>query len=159
MDVRRRGGSPAIVGLWVDGWFRGEWSIADDGGVEVPAPDWSGAAGGELLIRTRDVEGVWGPPWRSIVPSEEVAPASPTAVGHGAVAGDGATTGTETLVHVPALANPPLRVSRDDVVLRVDPLGLLFDLSSSDLGLCDVALGESLQSWRTEEGRALDIYF
>lgn len=159
VEVEGRDGVESIVGLWVDGWFRGELSPDDSEGVEVPTSEWSGETGSEVVIRVREAQGVWGPPWRSIVPARDYDPAGSTTTGRRAKVGDGATTGSETVIHVPALATPPLEVSRSDVPLEVDLLGLLFELSPTSWGICEVTLGKSIRSWKTEEGRALDMYF
>lgn len=153
-----RGGAESIVGVWVDGWFLGEQILDGSCGLCVEAYDWSGAAGRELVIRVRQSEGAWGPPWRSVVPEEDEWPADETA-GYEAAAGDGETTGDETVVHLPTLANPPAEVLQPDALFEKGPLGLLFLLSSESGDRCDVSLDGELQSWQMEEGRRLDVYF
>jgi len=161
IEVERGGDPEAVVGLWVDGWFLGEWRPDEYGVLEIPEEEWSTRVGAELMVRVRQSEGAWGPPWRSVVPAEEYEPAVPP-VGDGASEGDGATTGRETVVHVPGLANPAVHVLQTDVELEVDPLGLLFDLVPPGVGVYEVLLADvagASQSWSMEEGRALDLYF
>ncbi len=70
-------------------------------------------------------------------------------------------------MHVPALANPAVRVSRADVPLERGPLGLLLSVPTLGDGVCDINLGElpggdlggRVQSWQMEEERALDVYY
>jgi len=159
IKVDKPGGAETIVGLWLDGWFRGESTPGVDGVLEVPVTIWSGLAGCEVTVRVREPESDWGPPWRSMVPAEDYEPDPTRVAGQDPVAGDGAMTGTETVVHVPGLANPIVQVSDTGFVFEVDPLGLLFYLLPPSAGVCCVGLVDVAQSWRTEEGRALDLYF
>lgn len=156
VSAEDRGGAECVVGMWVDGWFVGEQTLDAGGGACVEAYDWSGASDRELVIRVRQSEGVWGPPWRSIVPEGGGAG---EATGHGAVAGDGSITGDDSVVHMPTPANPPAEVLQPDVLFEKGPLGLLFLLSSETWDRCDVSLDGELQSWPMEEGRRLDVYF
>lgn len=149
----------SVVGVWTDGWFLGEWSL--DGGhiLELPAATWSGLEGAELTVRVRRVDGSWGPPWRSTIPGERFDSVPATDLGSDVVEGDGATTGGETVVHVPGLANPDVAILQTGTALHVDRLGLVFYLLPASIGISDIRLGDVVQSWRVEDGRALDLYF
>jgi len=87
--------SEGVIGLWVDGWFLGEWSLNGDGPFGLPAATWSGLEGRELVARVRPIDGSWGPPWRSTVLPEgyEVVAVSPPH--RPPVRGDGPTSGKE----------------------------------------------------------------
>jgi hypothetical protein len=158
LEIQTHGGTAQTVGLWLDGWFLGEWDAAGDGGVQLKAADLHAVNGQELVARTRESGGAWGPPWRSIVPDAGEAPPSPKARPE-AVVGDGAITGEESVGHVPVLANPPAGVSPADALLEKDPLGLQFILPASVGGRYDLSVDGLLQSWYAEAGRALDVYF
>lgn len=148
-----------FVGMWADGWFLGEWSPDGDQAVEVPASTWSGLEGRELTIRVRRLDGCWGPPWRSSIPPEDREPAASIAMGLRPTEGDGPSTGQENVVHVHGLTNPDIEILQPGGVLHVEPLGLVFYTLPSPSGLSDIRLDDLVQSWRAEDGRALDLYF
>ena len=153
LEIEERGAPDHIVGLWVDGWFVGEESPDPDGRVRVEAPTWSGLFGRELVLRTRERGGAWGPPWRSVVPAADGGIPSPTYAGEGVVRGD------QAVVHVPTLGNPLLRASWAGAPLDAGPLGMPFVLPPGGSGCCGVSLEGGTQSWWMESGRALDVYF
>ena len=152
-------GRPAVVGLWVDGWFQGQFDSDENGVLEVAAADWAVAAGCEVVIRARGPDCVWGPPYRSIVPSADYEPGEDETVGAEVSTATGAIGETQTVAHTPALAKPAVGISRSDVPLAVDPLGLLFSVPPEVEGPCGFVIDDSIQSWQMEEGRALDLYF
>ncbi len=159
VKTERKQGSQPVVGLWVEGWFLGERAPDEDGSLSVKAPEWRDASGREIVVRTRYPGSPWGPPWRSIVPSPAgdepvVTPVDPVPADD-----DWPPVGGETIVHAPGLANPRVAVRPSGTLVEVDPLGLLLPIPSVGSGRCDVAVGTSVQSWYTEAGRALDVYF
>ena len=83
VQARSGGDEDHVVGLWVDGWFLGEWESTEDGDVQVGAAAWTDVAGHELVARVRRVGGEWAPPWRLAVAAAE------GEIGLSEVAGDG----------------------------------------------------------------------
>jgi len=159
LEVQGGPGRPAVVGLWVDGWFQGELVPGENGLLEVAAADWAATAGCEVVIRARGPDGAWGPPCRSIVPSADYEPGEDETVGSEISTETGAIGETETVAHTPALAKPAVGISRSDVPLAVDPLGLVFSVPPEVEGPCGFVIDDSIQYWQMEEGRALDLYF
>jgi hypothetical protein len=159
IELETRADSEVAVGLWVDGWFLGEWSPDGEHVLELPASMWSGHESGELTIRARGLDGPWGPPWRWMIPGEDFEPVPMADLGHDVVESDGATTGGETVVHVPGLAKPDVEILQPDTALYVDRLGLVFHLLPTSTAVLDIRLGEVAQCWFMENGRALDLYF
>jgi hypothetical protein len=172
VKVEGRGDPGLTVGLWMDGWFQGEWDVDEGGIVEVVAGELSAglglaAPGAELTVRVREPGRSWGPPWRALVPADGSSATPPTAVWHDPVPSDGALTGADNVVHVPALANPAVKISRADVPLEREPLGLPLSVPTLGEGVCDINLGDlpggdlggCVQSWHMEEERALDVYY
>lgn len=167
------GENPGLtVGLWTDGWFQGEWEVGEGRVLKVVAGELSaelGSAtpGAELTVRVREPGGSWGPPWRALVPADNSSTIPPTAVWHDPGPSDGVLTGTENVVHVPALANPAVQISCADVPLEREPLGLLLSVPTLGEGVCGINLsdlpeddsGGCIQSWYMEEERALDVYY
>jgi hypothetical protein len=159
VETEGRGEAGRTVGLWVDGWFVGEHEADDDGNVHLGAGVWWQSGGCELLVRTRDVDGCWGPPWRTVVPATFSAvgrPATESQQHLTAALAEGAVT---TFVHVPGPANPRLEMSWMDDPVEAGPLGLPFLLPVSGDGECGLTLGDAAQAWRAEAGRGLDLYF
>jgi hypothetical protein len=140
-----------VAGLWVDGWFLGEWGPDGDNSIQVDARALAGCIGDELIVRVRRDGGAWGPPWRLVVPAAD-------GVSLFSDSADGGRSG-EIVAHVPALANPALRLSWADTVPEATPPGLPFLLPSVGPSTCDVGLDGRRQSWKTEAGRGLDVYF
>lgn len=55
------------LGWWVDGWFAGARSVAEDGNGEVTVQEVRDApAGAEVVVRVRAAGGAWGTPWRAV---------------------------------------------------------------------------------------------
>ncbi|MBN1321825.1 MAG: hypothetical protein JXA87_13420 [Thermoleophilia bacterium] len=165
ITVEMRNDSSPTVGVWVDGWLFGEFVPDSDGLLVVGPSGWADAVGCELVIRARQGEEAWGPPWRAIVSSRvgeapELAASGPVATGGGA----GSVVFDRSVVHVSALANPEVRTTTAVGLLEVGPLGLPFFTGLSGAGRCDLAVGPEtpegrVQSWYAEERRAVDLYF
>jgi hypothetical protein len=151
-----------LAGLWSDGWFVGEWRLPAAGSLVLGPSIWSGQGGKEVTVRVRRADDVWGPCMRLTVPSGfEAGPTEEALVGvRPQVGGMGRTpTGLETMVHFPAAASPAVSVSPlvGDVI--AGPLGIGCTLPCAEVGSCGFCLSRQTQSWRMEEGRALDLYF
>ena len=159
VNVRAEGGSAAVVGLWTDGWFLGEWPVDPGSDTVVEAPIWSGRKGAQLVIRVREREGSWGPPWRSVVPDAygDIWTGFATADNSAAEANE--SSEARTVAHVFSLGNPALGTSWTDTRVAESVLGLTFLLPYAGAGHCEVELGGRTQSWPMYEGRALDVYF
>lgn len=157
-------GVAPLVGLWTDGWFLGEQPPEDDGVCNVAASEWRGAAGQELVIRVREPEGPWGPPWRTVVPDWGGEDPALTEIDPMSMSGAGRTDGKETAVHASALANPTVRCGNAGPLVDLDPLGLVLLVKPGGSGRCELSVGPeeaegSVQSWYEEDARALDVYF
>jgi hypothetical protein len=149
--VEAGSGEEYVAGLWADGWFLGEWASADDGAIQVGAPVLTDVVGGELVVRVRSSGGVWGPPWRLVVPAADGLSALSDSGGSG--------LSGETVAHVPTMASPALWLSWADILPEATPLGLPFLLPPAGPGTCGADLDGRRQSWKMEDGRGLDIYF
>lgn len=151
IQLQRREGQRHVAGLWLNGWFQGEFEPDDNGNVLVRAPGWSNAAGDELVVRVRGAEGAWGPPWRLVVPAvDALLTTLGPAEGGGMV---------ETVTHVPALANPALKLSWAEAAPATSPPSLPFLLPSPGSGTCEINLDGRTQSWVAGADRGLDVYF
>jgi hypothetical protein len=148
-----------VAGLWADGWFLGEHGLDADGGLIVAEATWQGMQGRELLVRVRDLEGEWGPPWRTVIPDV-----------YGDIRGDKVVPlpsseeanplcGEASAVHMPSLCTAALRSSWTGSPQQAASLGEPIFLRPSTLGLCDVGVTNDLQTWRREAGRVVDLYF
>ena len=161
LEVDLEGGeaTDVVVGLWADGWFLGE-RVAEAGArLSVGAFEWEGSSGAELVVRVREGEGVWGPPWRSLVPdSTGDAAFLPEATG-GGVPDAGVEARAASIVHSPWLGNPSLSISWTPEPLEAGLAGLLFELPACSAGRCEATLISRIQSWWMEGDRGLDLYF
>lgn len=160
LDVRVAiGDGEAIVGLWVDGWFCGERVPDGDLCLSVGASEWRDRAGAELVVRVREAEDVWGPPWRSLVPDITGRVPGPDSAVATEASLCGAGSVAESLAHVPSAANPAVQISWSDGDIQADANGWPLRLPECTAGLCTISLEGRSQSWRKEAGRVLDIYF
>lgn len=164
LAVTSPAGSDCIVGLWVNGWFVGEYPPAENGTFSVGTLEWRDAAGNQLLVRARQADGVWGPPWRSIIPTRAGEMPSVIVVDRVPRSSSGTAAGDGTVAHVPALANPVVGVGGAGASVETDPLGLVLILGPPRAARFDLAVGsdaaeDHVQSWYAEGGRALDVYF
>jgi hypothetical protein len=157
LHLRLAEGEGLQVGLWVDGWLVADELAGDaaaaNGELVVGPELWNGLEGRELVVRVRERKGVWGPPWRLVVPGAAAA-APPAALMSSAPAGDDAV-----VIHRPAAGTSPLTVGRGPTV--IDPLdpGSLFTLSPVSAGRGAVTLEGRWQWWWGEGGRIVDVYF
>jgi hypothetical protein len=159
LEIESREEAGAVVGLWVDGWFLGEWVPDASRRLSLGASEWGGSAGAELVLRVRESEGAWGAPWRSLVPdSMGWLSFLPEATADEA-SGPGVEVALTSLVHSPWLANPSLDISWAHHPLQADAAGLVFELPPSSSGRCEAMLGARNQLWWMEVGRGLDVYF
>lgn len=153
VDTWRSGDLTLAVGLWVDGWFLGEQSPVVEGVLRFGAGTWSTYVGAELVMRVRSPGGVWGPPWRSLVPEADglLSLAGPAGMAAGVEA--------QVVAHAPAAANPEFQVSWAQVCPDPGSLGLPLVLESVLSGPAGLSLDGSGQSLRMQPERALDVYF
>ena len=56
-----------LVGVWIEGWFQGEWEVDQGAEVAIPSSVWHARKEGEAVVRVRSVDSSWGPPWRSLI--------------------------------------------------------------------------------------------
>jgi hypothetical protein len=151
-------GSEVIVGLWIDGWFVGEWQPDVSGRIVVKGPTLAGHVGAEMVVRVRSRGKHWGPPWRSLIPDHS---------GHltgGVVWVREVTAGStaedhQTVLHPPTEGAPLVEVSDPGLTLRVDAAGLPIFVGNIAGDECAVGLNNIEQAWKVEENRALDLYF
>jgi len=142
-----------ILGLWVDGWAIGEHVLDTARGnvVRVDAPSWQGRAGGELVVRVRAGQGVWGPPWRTVVPNVE----------GGAVAIDPVRAGETpagVAVHGVGLGTLAPQLAVGGMPVSPMSLGAPTVFTHGTSGLWESRLEGRVQSWWGEEGRQIDVY-
>lgn len=160
LDIQASGGmAPAAVGMWVDGWFQGEWELDEDGKLRLPSSDLAAYAGRELVVRVRPADGEWGVPWRSMVPDAYATPPHTITVTRVVLTDGPPDAEVCMVVHEPERANPLVQLSDAAGRLLVDGLEFPFFLDRLTVGRSDVAVGGNVQSWTTEPGRALDVYF
>ncbi len=149
-----------MVGVWVDGWFRGEWPLDASGVYVLDCQVWTAQQGAEAIVRVRRDTESWGPPWRSLVPGVSGVVELP-AEGSGGGGGSGSEFSDEsrvTLVHVPLAGKPPVHpswASEDPGETTAAPL--LY--TNPPAGPAGVYFEAVTQSWLSEQGRALDVYF
>ncbi len=148
-----------VAGLWADGWFLGEQGLGSDAGLTISAATWQEMQGRELVVRIRESEGEWGPPWRSVVPNVYGDTGGEKAVGLPAAEQAGVLGGQAVAVHVPSLATAVLEASWSDHPQESVGLGAPLFLVPSTSGLSDIAVSDNVQSWFGEPGRAVDVYF
>ncbi len=148
-----------VAGLWADGWFVGEYQLDANAELRLAGATWEGMQGQELVLRVRESDGGWGPPWRTVVPNvygdvdgEKVAALPPDGEA-------GVLSGQASAVHVPSLATPALGSSWAVRPMEAAGLGAPVFLVPSTAGLCDIALTDNIQTWVKEAGRVVDLYF
>jgi hypothetical protein len=115
------------------------------------------ATGQELIVRVRPDDGVWGPPWRSIVPEElepSVGSLRPVRLEKVPAADPSAT-----VAHPKWLASPMLRLSGSSTWAGKDAAGLPIFLALPAGEAVRVELEGHEQSVGGEERRVLDLYF
>ncbi|MBN1630513.1 MAG: hypothetical protein JW990_12165 [Thermoleophilia bacterium] len=159
LAVRAQEEDVCAVGLWCDGWFLGEREPDSCGRLCVEAPELRDLMDGELVVRVRDTEGTWGPPWRSIIPdSTGASPSADTDDGSIAALED-ARSLPRAAAHAPALAHPALDLPSGAGEAEPVHPGLIFRVTGRTEGNFAARLEGRVQSWLMEEGRALDVYF
>lgn len=140
------------IGVWADGWLLIEQEIGEDGRLILDPHMWEVAEGDEVILRVGAQGHVWGPPWRIVVPDS----AGVLHVAGGPTPEDGAG---EAFIHIPSAAEPDVEIV--DSFDRPAPgaNGLPQHASGFPDGTAGVSLGDSVQSWRSEPGRSLDVYY
>jgi hypothetical protein len=146
-----RGTAALAVGLWIEGWFQGEWEADQSGSVVISNAAWSGREGCEAVVRLRAAGAAWGPPWRTLVADEEGRVS-------GLAAGACTDTGTGIVVHPPMAASHILRLSWAAVAPEMG-VSLPFFLGGVPAAGVGLAVDGATQSWRMGEGRDLDVYY
>jgi hypothetical protein len=148
-----------VAGLWAEGWFLGEHALDAGAGLRLEGATWEGMQGRELVLRVRESDGEWGPPWRTVVPDVYGDIGGPKATPLPAAGEAGVLSGQETAVHVPWLATAVLQsswaVGPDEAVGIGSPVFVI----PSTAGLRDIALTGNIQTWLKEAGRVVDLYF
>lgn len=156
-------GSEALshVGLWADGWLIEEKIVGSDGvdeagatgEVQVDTQTWSGLTDHELMIRVREGDGVWGPPWRLAVAGPAGGdPALGSPLGAPA-------SGPTVVAHRPGTGSSSLMTSWSAGGLASPPFGVLFALDPAVSGWGGATLDGRSQWWWMEGGRSVDLYF
>jgi hypothetical protein len=159
VEVERSEDAGLALGLWADGWFLGEERANADGSVDLRPSFWSGMTGCELVVRARESGGEWGPPWRTVVPDAYGAiPADAMAGSSVGTAGAGAG-GLGVVAHSRSLATPLVVLSWAAGSVEAGALGLPFFLPLVSSGVAEAAVEGHEQSWLTDAGRAVDLYF
>ena len=144
----------AVVGIWADGWLVTDAHSGESGQIAIGGATWMDRKGQELVIRVRQDDGPWGPPWRSLVPDVTGIVGSAT----GAVSTD--PTDADVVVHPPLAANPRLEVHGNGAEILAGHSGSPFFVSAIPVGPAEVKLdGVTEQSWLSESNRGLDVYF
>ena len=160
ISVQAPSDSPRLVGIWIDGWLLGEYSPKSDGGLSVPASALRDRAGCEVVVRSRETGSVWGPPWRSVVPTPAAGWSGFLDATVGGAAPDNGETGVhQAIVHVPNLANPGVEVSGALAAAETEPGGLPWRLAGLLEGLCESLVDGRAQLWYGEDRRELDLYY
>jgi hypothetical protein len=148
-----------IVGVWIDGWFQGDESPDGSGETVFKARDLGASFGQELVLRARCEGGCWGPPWRSVVPDSYASAQQMTQAVETALAPEEDDTEAYTVAHVPLRANPAVWISDAANPVKVDGLGFPLFFAPAACAGFTASIGGGVQSWTTEAGRALDVYF
>ena len=151
-------GTSLRVGIWLNGWFQGEETATEGSVLHIAREDWGARVGSELVVRVRAQDGVWGPPWRTVLPGSDGELARELSAVKPSVT-SAPLDGRESLVHLPALGNPRVSASAGVAQLERDAAGAVLILRSVAQGRADLALGELTQSWLARGGRWLDVYF
>lgn len=160
------------VGLWIDGWFKGEFLVSD-GETMLPSKCWESGlpqiayAGHEVVLRVRKVTGSWGVPWRMTVteiPGGQVqgalfANCSGFFAGDLEPAASQASSWTAAVVHMPFLSTASLHPTGLPCTVSEECKGLLRTIRPTGEGVVTLELEGNSQSWFVEIGRSLDVYF
>lgn len=150
-------GAGFVVGMWADGWLVGEWSSSGTDVVSVGRQTWVERAGAELVIRLRRADGVWGPPWRLVVPDASCRLDEET--GRLRAVDDPIPIDPEVVaVHHPALCASVVQVA-GSLPQDASPDGRPFLATVGQEGMCAVSLGDRQQVLTLERGRACDVFF
>ncbi len=156
--VESGGSDPMMMGLWMDGWFQGEWPLDDSGTQVFEQGSWDGCEGAEAVLRVRAAGDAWGSPWRSLVPGPTgVVSLPPMITGRGA-ASVLAASSEVTSVHVPVAGAGVVETSWAPSAHEDAAHGPLV-LTNPAPGAAGVAFQNMTQSWYLQSGRALDVYF
>jgi hypothetical protein len=144
-----------LVGVWADGWFRGEWRT--DGAESLTlgsAAEWQLCTGSEVVVRARREDGAWGAPFRTIVPGNGN---SGGEVDLGALEPGAPSSGMA--VHLPSAAMAGLSLAcagaRDVSVTACTPQTWECPAGRLPRAACNGVV----QTWRGAARRSLDVYF
>lgn len=132
-----------FIGLWVDGWFQGEWAATGAETVKVGQPAfWRGRAGREVVVRGRQPGGPWGAPLRAVVPGGDRRQE---------------TGSSEALVHLPWAGTGKVSVSGSTApsLPQEGPL-LLTELPAGDISS---GYFKQEQHWFGTRGRFVHVFF
>lgn len=148
-----RNASTYFFGLWANGWLMTEANATEGGDAILGPNQWVDRVGQELVIRARSKDGLWGPPWRTVVP--DVTGIVP--VQSGDISAD--VGAGEIVIHLPVAANPEILLVPTGAVALPGPSGAPFFLSPPPSGLSGIEMDGVSQSWLSESRRSLDVYF
>ena len=157
--VLMAGKGATSVGVWVEGWFLGEWAVDAGELLRLGPAVWGFWSGAGVVIRAREEGGAWGPPWRSLLPEEAggtLAVGSETCSLEGVELGFG---GASLAAHRRVACHAEISSSWAEQTVVVEVSGSLLLLPPAPAGTCVVACGGRWQSWVAEEGGELDVYF
>ncbi|MCX8032901.1 MAG: hypothetical protein N3B14_05885 [Thermoleophilia bacterium] len=160
------------VGLWIDGWFKGEF-LVNNGEAALPPECWKSglpqiaSAGHEVVLRVHKVTGSWGAPWRITVSEvsdgetqgASFASCSETSGGDLEPAAGQSPDWAAAVVHIPFLSTAGLHTTGLPCTVADECKGLLRTISPAGEGVVTVELEGQSQSWLVEIGRSLDVYF
>ncbi len=149
-----------IVGVWSDGWLlvcmSPDWTDETTLGSPII---WSSRAGQEVVVRMREASGPWGPPARTLVPSDDPVTPRPSAVDATSSEGDPAL-GSWAAVHVPEAGVVEVQIlSSGAAVQKVTQASPLLVQLSTGAGSASVSWERAMQSWIPAGGRRVDLFF
>ena len=153
------GSRQVMVGVWAAGWLLGEWGVDSQGLLRLGVAVWQGNAGEELVIRARADGGVWGPPWRTVVPDAYGFSGIEAEAHISAGPVDGSSQNAVDVAHLPSSCSPILLASWSDAAVLADSDGVAFVLTGHTLGVCRLEFDGRVQTWCGDEGRNIDVYF
>jgi prepilin-type N-terminal cleavage/methylation domain-containing protein len=140
------------IGVWVDGLMLPPASVRPGERLAIGLPtEWGVRAGAEVVVRGRATDAGWGAPWRTIVPGDVVAPATwPDSL---------IPAPSPLLVHLAVAGGA--RLVLGDTAREVVPtaVGAPIVLPPPGAGDAAIVLPSGTQSWHSEAGRSLDVYF
>jgi hypothetical protein len=137
------------IGVWVDGWLRSEVP-ASGRVVTIGDPgDWSGRTGSEVVVRARRLDGPWGSPLRTVVPSlfESNDTSSDQTIATAALS-----------VHLPTAGQTTLDVGLGTAAARVTAFATPTSVIVGALGVASIRGNGDEQQVFMMDGTDVDVY-